>query len=200
MSEEKLHVITPATRLENLALSWISLSDCYVQFDLHWWIVIDLVPQPFPESVRNILAEYGNRITIWFHHAPTPGAWGHPQRSAAIDFISDGWVWTLDDDNLCHPQFAERLHELMAEHPDKQAFVVAQDRADGRTLIPTAETLRPEGVDTAQYIIRRDLIGDERIKPIPADDGGFVQRIYESNPSAFVFIEDVLCYHNRLAR
>lgn len=195
---EKLHIITPSARPENLADLWVSMSDCYVQFDLHWWVVLDLAPQPLPLAFREILAEYGHRITVWFHHQPTPGAWGHPQRSAALDHIPDGWVWTLDDDNLCHPQFADHLATLFVAYPDAGAFVVRQQRADGRMLAAHPDHLHPEGVDTAQYIVRRDVIGEARVQAVPADDGGFIQRVYQAHPDRFVFVDTVLCYHNAL--
>ena len=209
-----IHIITPSARPDNLARVFESILGSFQvddrrighgrsvapNYTWRWWVVLDMEPQPFPEDFRKILAgKWGERISVFFWHQPTPGAWGHPQRSAALEYIRDGWVWVLDDDNLCHPEFGRRLARLITEHPDTGAFVFTQERADGRTLHPSAEALRPEGVDTAQYVIRRDVIGPERVLSVPADDGGFVQRVYQREPGRFVFVDEVLTYHNRLA-
>jgi len=125
-------------------------------------------------------------------------AFGHAQRSYALDHISDGWVWTLDDDNLCYPDFGKRLHELLRENPNAGGFIVGQERADGGRLHASPGNVRPGLIDTAQYIMHRHIIGEERIKQVNMDDGGFAQRVYSSAPESFVFCDELLAWHNRL--
>lgn len=196
---EQVHVITPSARPHNLPRIAAALQQSLGAVGpWHWWVVLDLPPTSLSIlGIRELVGRMPN-LTIWFHHAPTPGAWGHPQRSAALDHIRKGWVWTCDDDNVPHPAFGQRLAELIAAHPLRYAFVFDQQRRDGRRLVAAPENLRPEGVDTAQYVCHRSLIADERVRPVPADDGGFIQRIYQRSPESFVFVNEALTYHNWL--
>jgi len=197
---ERLHIITPVGRPDHLprlaqSLSASGLAD---RFAVVWWLMfngpIDHTPVPGAHVVH--------RIESPAHGFDADGrpAFGHAQRAHALDLIGDtdtGWCWVLDDDNLVHPDFARGLDALIRLHPHARAFVVAQRRADGYTFPVCPENIRPCGIDTAQYILRRDLIGAERIRPGYAGDGGFVQRVYQREPSAFVLAPNaVLAYHN----
>ncbi len=199
---ERLHVITACTRPQNLPELARSLSNVREMFGLHWWIVLDMAPRPFPSELRNLISEWAEHLTVFFWDQPTPGAWGHPQRSAALNYIDEphAWVWTLDDDNLCHPDFGAWLIEAIRKHPAARAIVFAQDRAHEGILHAGPGNLRTGGVDTAQYVVRRDLIGSERVQSIPGDDGGFIQRIYQRAPEQFVFIDGVVTWYNWLRR
>jgi glycosyltransferase involved in cell wall biosynthesis len=52
-------------------------------------------------------------------------------------------------------------------------------------------------IDSAQFLLRRDLIGETRFKKFDYKaDGYFIEEIYKRNPDDFIFIDKVLCYYN----
>lgn len=198
---ETLHIITPAGRPDNLPrlAKNIAQSGLLDGFTVVWWIIYN-----------GPIADPGITLSCTVNHLshPAPGydadgrpAFGHAQRAYALDLIGDGdpgWVWVLDDDNLIHPQFADGLFRLISEHPDARGFVVGQTRSDGAQFPSGPMFCRPGYVDTAQYIVRRDLIGPERIQPVYADDGAFIGRLVRQHPESFIFTPEVLTYHNAM--
>jgi hypothetical protein len=215
---ECLHVITAISRPDNIPALWGSLlmlarslredkadPPGVPTLDLCWWVVLDSAPRPLPPPLLRILGGKAEAVPIvpLFHASPSRDAtgrptFGHAQRNAALEYIQDGWVWALDDDNLCHPSFGLRLRELLRDHSEAGAFVVGQDRADGRRLHAAPSEVAPCRVDTAQYVVRRNVIGTERVRSIHGDDGGFIGRLYARYPERFVFCDEVLAWHNRL--
>lgn len=195
MNDDVLHVITPCTRRANLSAVATSLLPLRACMATRWWIVCDMSPCALGSDVWRQL--HGDDVVFFYPHANAPGAGGHHQRSAALDYIADGWTWTLDDDNLVHPAFITHIVPHLQRH-DIDAIIMAQYRADGRTLRATPENVRPDAIDTAQYVVRRSFIADERIAGIAGEDGGFIQRIYQRAPDRCLFIDEVACWHNRL--
>ena len=209
---ERLHIITPLNRLENLPrlARSVAESGLAARFAVSWWLMVnreDVPPalageialptggEPTEEDIRVLVV----KSPAWGYDARGLAAFGHAQRSHALDLIGDtdpGWVWVLDDDNLVHPDFAAGLAELMAAHPSARGFVVGQHPADSSPRPIGPEWLRPGYVDTAQYILRRDLIGAERVRQVHADDGAFIGRVYAAHPADVVFCERVLTYWN----
>lgn len=199
---DTLHIITPAGRPANLPrlAKSIAKSGLLDRFIVVWWIVYN-GPIDAPQQID--LPCTINHISF-----PAPGydadgrpAFGHAQRAHALDLIGDGdrgWVWVLDDDNLIHPQFADGLTRLISEHPDARGFLVGQRRSDGAQFPTGPMFCRPGYVDTAQYIVRRDLIGPERIQPVYADDGAFIGRLVRQHPNDFIFTPEPLTYHNAM--
>lgn len=202
MPNPLLHIITPLNRPNNLFDVAVSIAESGLtqHFALTWWVMLNGPPVRAGHGMGMAGAD------VRMVSSPASGldaegkpAFGHAQRAHALDLIEgDGWVWVLDDDNLVHPLFASRLAELIAADPSAGAFVFGQLRADGRTLTPHPLNLSPGYVDTAQYVIRRDVIGEERIRPVHADDGAFVGRVYAAHPEVFRFIPEILCYWNHL--
>ena len=59
--------------------------------------------------------------------------------------------------------------------------------------------MRVDRIDLAQFVLRRDLIGSWRFN-LPAYNSGscFIQGGYQEHAGDFAFIDQVLCYYNRL--
>jgi len=198
---EVLHIITPVGRPDHLPRLGRSLaaSGLCERFWVVWW-------QMFNGPV--VGDALGGAHMLQRHASPAPGlddtgrpAYGHAQRSHALDLIGDGdhgWVWVLDDDNLVHSRMAEGLAALIGDYPAARGFVVGQRRADGASFPVGPMFCRPGYVDTAQYILRRDLIGAERVRPVYADDGGFIHRVVTAHGGEIVFTPQELCYHNAM--
>jgi len=159
-----------------------------------------------PQIFRSINAAEGHNlnlrhVVIYPHGATHPGD-GRADMArnvdAALSNIGDGWVWILDDDNSVHPSFFRRLEEEIAAHPDKEAIVFSQERSDAlRYLKAAPENVRVGSIDTAQFVLQRGLIGKYRWNDLPTHDGIFIEQIFNDHPTAFHFVDDVLCYFNR---
>ena len=168
----KLHILTAVTRPENLALLADSLVDAlHCGFQVCWHIIEDV-----------------ERTAVG----------GQALKNRMLDASSDGWVWVLDDDNLAHPQFFGALAELLAIHPEAGAFVVSQQLAGGSVRHAEAAAMQVNGVDIAQVVFKRNLIGDARLDLSYGGDGLLIEQLYRDNPAYFVFVSEVLCYYNRL--
>lgn len=185
---EKLHIVTPCSRPENLAKMCDSIDALRPLFDVAWWVIFDLAacdPVDVDDAITDAV------------YVPS-SQWGAGQRNHALDRIEDGWVYFLDDDNLIHPNFFE-LKQLIADNPEKRAFAFAQKHVDGWVREVAPETMKVNHIDMAQVLIRRDLIGDERF-PLPFynADGRFIQAIYDRSPDEWLLVNKVMCYYNAL--
>ena len=119
---------------------------------------------------------------------------GQRPKNHALDAIADGWVCFLDDDTLMHPL----LIETVSVHHSADAVVVSQERADGRTLVAARENVKVGRIDIGQAVIRRDVIGDERIPETYVGDGIFLENVLTADRPV-MFVREVLSYHNALA-
>ena len=197
-----LSVITPCSRPENLVSLAASLTEAKELFDVRWHVVHDCRSGecgfPLPDFVRGHL---------W--HRPSKGleTAGHAQMNHALDRITDGLVWRLDDDNLPVPGFFKRLAELEAANPAVDLFLFGQ-LAAGRY----DEAKWPGGVvhpipevglmDSAQFVFRREVLGALRFQ---ADDykadGHFIEALHGQVGSTKTWIEPgPLTAYNALAR
>lgn len=181
-----VHVLTPVTRLENLAAIQASLDAARAPVRTHCTIQWHRLYDPYHEH---------------------PG--GYELRNRMIEVITDplGWLWFLDDDTLAHPDILRRL----ADHQDAEAMIVAQTRpkkwgpgcADP-DLLGNGDRLEPGqcAFDTGQVILRRRLMGDYRFRLERAGDGylwdELLQPAHRATPGTVVFINEILAYYNAL--
>lgn len=178
----KLSLVTPCVRPENL--DQIKLS---INFPCDWYIVFDSdkVEKTFEEN--------------WIHtYATKGGVSGNQQRNYAVDLITDGWVYFLDDDNLVHPNFYAKIKDFVLFYADSGvgAFTFAQQLSTWVRHISTNE-IRATHIDQAQYILSRDYIGDERFIQDYCADGHFIESLFKQKGS-LVCLSEVLCFYNRL--
>lgn len=157
-------------------------------FEVRWMIVFDIAVSD-PIDMPGAMVD-GVYIPL--------SCYGYGQRNHAIDRITDGWLYFLDDDNLIHPALAD-LGQLIRENPNKRAFAFDQEHIDGWIRTVSPETMKVNHVDMAQVAIRRDLIGDDRF-PLQFynGDGMFIQNAYEKAPDDWLFEHRVMSYYNAL--
>ena len=169
----KLHVLTAVTRPENLDRIGQSLGDAITAsegfVDVCWHLRFDLEQ--------------------WH-------VGGQKLKNDMLDEITDGWVWILDDDTKVHPQLFERLRDKLTVHPAVDALVVSQKRSDGGILLAARANVKVTLIDIGQAIMRRDLIGDERIPIDYSGDGMFLETVLAG--ADVIFVNDVLSLHNAL--
>ena len=204
----KLVVITSCSRPQNLGEIRQSIfgGDGAPHFDIEWHIVFDTnVVRELPVAV---LEELGTdqRITLAFNRCGKEVRWrGYANANKAL-LARRGlhfWYSIVDDDNLLHPQLLARIHAEMHTHPAARGFIVSQwvggtdfSGLDVRTAMPS--NVGVGRIDAAQFVLHSDLMGN-RLYPTEHDgDGRLIAELYHSNPDAFVFIDEVLSYYNKL--
>ncbi len=144
----KLHVLTPVTRPQNLALLGASLNKWGAD-DVTWHIRFDTFNRSFG---------------------------GYSLRNRMLDDITDGWVWCLDDDCTAHPKLYRTVDKLA--RGDTPAVVVSQKREDGTILHAKPENVAVDYIDIGQAIIRRDWIDNLRYQEdVYAADGHFLEAV-----------------------
>ena len=187
---ERLTIITPCSRPDNLPYARASIEAGWPWFDIDWRVVFDTstcTPVFVDGAIIAGLSVAGSRF-------------GNAQRNYALDRTDGGWVYFLDDDNLMHPGFFAKLHEVIKNNPDLQAFAFAQDLGvAARKVAP--EFMHMGMIDMGQVCIQRDLIGDIRFQLHPYEaDGYFIEDVYRAKPGAWGFVNEVVTFYNGLRR
>ena len=197
----KLNIITRCTRPNQLLKVKDSIFKT-IHFDIKWWVVFDT------RVIKDIDADFLSDLQLLggeaLYFKGENGDYGHTLLSKTIDRIKDGFVYFLDDDNIVHENFYDKIYKSIKENPEKKGFIFSQKVGgkdwtglDIREANP--ENTRVQHIDMAQFLLSRDLIGDTRF--IPGDykaDGYFIEKIYNENKNDFFFIEEPLCYYNWL--
>lgn len=152
-----------------------------------WWIVLDDL-----EITDITLENVPTNVTPIIVKGRDKGIAGHNHRNYILDMITeDEWVYSVDDDNILHPGFLDELKE------DREVIVVAQKLKDGSHRL-NAGPVKLNHVDTAQFAIKRSLIGDVRFENRYDADGVFAEIIYNKYPEKFKLINQHLSYYNYL--
>ena len=187
----KLTVITPCYRLENLKTIYDSIKWEYIN---EWLIVYDSSKITAPP---NMFVD-NPKIREFVHESL--GNWGNPQRNFAMDQISnaDTLVYFLDDDNMIHPDLYGLLDEIREQQHEPKMYCFNQEYKDGR-LRNLGNRFHIGDVDTAMILIHFNLCWNIRWKLFPVEaDGIFNIDCYERNRDNCVYIDKILCYHNKI--
>jgi len=170
-----INIITACSRPENLYKIYDSLKPFLDK--ITWWIIYDLETKPmFPDEW---IKEF-----IFIEHFI-----GNPQKNYALNLIEKDWCYFLDDDNLLHPDLVPEIEKV-----ESQGVLFKQQLNGWIRDIDPRETF----IDQAQYILKRELIGNERYEMKYTADGAFIEKIYNQNKDKFLRIEKVLSYYNYL--
>jgi hypothetical protein len=194
----RISIVTAVSRPENLQRLHESIATALGTHpvDVTWIIIFNAGPHEpifFPAS----------RFDIERHFFGEPNTFGLLQKNHGIAQVRDGWYYLLDDDNILHPRFFEALLPAIDANPGKQAFVFGQQRWDRwGNLKAAAENMEPNKIDNSMFLVRRDFIGDERynLEQVGIEDYFFFRKLFDKNPSTFVFLDEVLAFYNFLRR
>ncbi len=198
-----INIITRCTRVNNIEEVKNSIFNSNTNFDIKWWLIFDTrnlkeVDVTFLESLQDLNCQ------VLFYKG-LDGDFGHQMINKTIDRIKDGFVYVIDDDNIIHEDFYKEIYGSIKTNPTKRGFVFSQ-KVDGKdfTKLDIREgipkNMKVTKIDMAQFVLRRDLIGDYRINEMDyTADGVFIEEIYEENVDDFIFIDKVLCYYNYLS-
>ena len=197
-----LHVITACSRPGNLPQLADSLAVASDFFRVTWWIVADAKNEP--GEMRAHCRTFSPSFEVQLLSCKKNSVAGKAQINQALDKISgsatgdNGWVWVLDDDNVAHPEFFRELYRILKFGPDYRGVAFAQQSREGvRAVGP--DTMKECGIDQAQFVLRRDLIGDERYLQKYTADGEFAERLYKKSVGQWCFCQEPpLTYYNWL--
>lgn len=154
-------------------------------------------PHNLPVLQASIAAAATDDVHVIWHQRSDPdrtAVGGQRLKNEMLDEIDNGWVYVLDDDTIMHPD----LLRTIFLYRKADAILVAQERVD-RVLHPAPANLQVGEVDIGQAVLRRDLIGLERIPEVYEGDGIFLRGLLAEAPGV-VFVDRVLSTHNALER
>jgi predicted O-methyltransferase YrrM len=180
-NQNKITIITPSYRIDNTQKLKDSINFDYVD---EWIIVYDQTRiSENPNLFKN------SKIKEYIHMGR--GISGNPQRNYAMTKVTNPgtMIYYLDDDNLINPS----IYKLFDVIDNTKIYTFNQlNRLKGNDV-------RVGGIDTAMFIVPYSLCKN---KPWLADqyaaDGMFIEKCYEANKKNHIFVDDTLCYYNKL--
>lgn len=177
-----LNIITPCSRPENLLT--ISKSINIPKENYRWIVVFDMDELPSYELIPLNCETHlhRNKLSIV----------GHSQRNYALSLINNGYVYSNDDDTIIHPELWDNIKDL-----DNDFISFSQNYKNG-TLHVKGDVINVGYIDSHNFIVKMDIIGDTRFEITKYDaDGYFASECY-SKSTSFKFIPKVLSIYNYL--
>lgn len=194
-----INILTRCTRTKFLSQIKSRLQENSTSIKYYWHLIFDTsVHKDIDAQLLNEMSEFGAKL---YFYEGQEGDFGHMLLNRVIDGIEDNWVYILDDDNQLHPNFFKRIEEVSFV-TDKKAIVFNQ-RIDGKDF--TGQEMRwarPDNmatskVDSAQYLLHREVIGDKRLQPGNyIADSIWAEEVWNSKSEEFYFLNEELCYYN----
>jgi len=180
----KITIITPSHRLGNLLEIKKSINFQYID---EWIIVYDgnkvmNNPKLFENQENNKIKEYLYKSN---------GISGNPQRNYALSKVTNKntLLYYLDDDNIIHPN----LYNLLNIIDNNKIYSFNQhNRINGNRI-------NVGSIDTAMLIIPYNLCKDIRwVLDKYEADGIYFEECYYKNINTHVYIDNTLCYYNKI--
>lgn len=179
-------IITPSCRQQNIPKLFDSIRFDHIE---KWIIVYDTT------KGRTYKRLYPDHPKILELECNDPGTAGHPQRNYAMPHVTTRMYYFLDDDNVIHPHFWDLLPRFQPGH--YYTFDQLRNRHTGQVL--TGDQCRCEKIDTAQFVLDKELTGDLKWRAnLYNADGLFIEAVHSHHPSLHVYIPEIACYYNAL--
>jgi len=198
-----LNIVTLVTRPENLTKIRNSIEDAFnlvqdCKLTRRWLLLPDprycaLGTVPDADIIRCHELSNLHPAKSWFGAGTL--------RNRALQFINDGWIYFLDDDNLMHPKFAFTLNYwLQRNRAGKKIIVFSQLNSDGSPRLTAApQNMRLYHVDSAQAVFLASLIRSYRFREnCRTEDGLLIEHIHREHPDEFLFVDAPVSYFNAL--
>ncbi len=187
-TKTKVTIITPCSRPENIIKLKESINFEYV----NEWIIVHDKPRHF--SLSDVYKN--DKIKEYVHEGGTSG---NPQRNFALDMINyETYIYFLDDDNIIHYD----LYELLNIIEPGYMYTFNQSRTED--VFPYTSSLKGDNletgnIDTAMLLIDFKLCKEIRWIHEKYDaDGYYIKECYESNKDKWIYVDNTLCYYNKL--
>lgn len=179
-----LNIVTPCSRPENLQT--IATTINIPKENYRWIIVFDL--DEFPEE------QYIPENCEKYLHRNPKSVVGHSQRNFALDLIDKGFVYMNDDDTAIHPDLWENIKNV----DEDVDFITFAQLDTMNCLRLTGQEVKLERIDSHNYMVSRELIGDIRWQFEKYDaDGLFAMECYKHSKK-HLYIPKVLSIYNWL--
>lgn len=191
-----LNIITPSIRFDNLVQIQDSISLSLNKARSNWdnirWIVV-------LDSDIDVNTNIDKAEIYYLKTNNNNGLSGNPQRNYGLDLVDDGYVYFLDDDNILHPDYLEYFFWFENNYVGS-AFITPQVWKNGVVrLLPKSNNIAVGGIDTAQFTLPKNLIGDIKWDIFNyCADGVFAEEVYNKHKDKFIFVPKPLCYYNYL--
>ena len=180
----KLTIITPSYRIDNLLEIKKSINFDYVD---EWIIVYD--GSKIFDNPKLFENQENHKIKEYVYNGE--GISGNPQRNYALTKITnpDTLLYYLDDDNIIHPN----LYKLLNIIDNNKIYTFNQfNRIKGNNIHVGC-------IDTAMVIMPYNLCKNAKWILDKYDaDGYYIQECYKNNKSVHTFIDNDLCYYNKI--
>ena len=185
-----LSIITACSRPKNLLQIMGSINFNLVD---QWIIVYDTSKS---RSYTHIFEKYPKIKEV---ECDTPGVCGHPQINYALDMITDGFVYILDDDNLIYPNFWSVFPTLDINYIYTWDQVRNFNRSTKKEIVLKGGNINKGEIDTAQFIVPMKYIGQTRwVVDQRFGDFHFIKEIYDNYKANFKYIPNQCAFWNRL--
>ena len=203
----KINVITRCTRTSNLLKIQPTVFDTSKTrgLEVHWHIMFDTgALKDIDANMLSILDQ--PNTTIHFIKGQSGGMM-YPETTDLIRSLDHSWFYLLDDDNIMHPDFYQRVEDFakLPVNSEKKIIMVGQ-AVDGkdftglkyREATPASTGFRK--TDIAQILFRSELFEKYGFTADYAADGFFIEEVYKDHPDTFVWINEILSYYNELEK
>ena len=179
-NNNKITIITPSYRIDNLPKVKNSINFDYVD---QWIIVYDGSKISENPNLFNHA-----KIKEYVHEGE--GISGNPQRNYALNMINntDTFIYYLDDDNIIHPNLYRLLNII-----DKKFYTFNSNWLKGNNISLCH-------IDTAMCLFYYNLSSDLRWRLDKYEaDGIYICECYDKNKDIHVYVDNSLCYYNKLS-
>ena len=200
-----LHIITPLSRTEFIVDLYQSIKEASNDIKIYWWIVVDNKLENKFKTIHSLFRRYeiNLNISVWFSQRKENSPGGHAHRNEILheldsDYYDENeWLYSLDDDNILHPNFIKALKEIDLTGYD----VLAGDQymKDGRLRLVADDTkMKVCHVDTASCAFRLGALRGLRYEENDyCGDGLFVEKVHNLG-KRFFYLHQPMCYYNYL--
>jgi glycosyltransferase involved in cell wall biosynthesis len=202
-----LHIITRCSRLNNIVKVGESLPTKDGKLQVQWHVIFDStrLKDIDAEILGRLQEEYNAKLYFEFSQG---GDYLYPQMNKIIiDNIQDGWIYSLDDDNILHERLFDNFEALVGFcEAEKSIGIVFNQHVAGKDFTGVdiryakPENMKVRSIDLAQFILHRSVFNDFDFKGGYDADGRFIEKVYEANPDGFLFIDKILSHYNYLQK
>lgn len=194
---KKLSVITRCTRLQHLSTIQQSVF-ANNSLEVDWHIIFDT--SVLKDINFEILEGLKGPNTFFHIIKGSPGDLLYPQSMEIVKQISQGYIYYLDDDNVLHPQFLERISKETCQSKIYilDQYVNYKDFTGLEYRIGSPENTKYQGIDLAQMVFHHSVFQDYKFIGDYAADGFLAEKIYSENPDWFKYLGETLSYYNYL--
>ena len=181
-----INIITACSRPTNLKQLYES-----IRFEMidAWYIVYDT-------STAGCTKQFEMEPKIIEIECNTKGVCGHPQINHALNIITEGYIYVLDDDNVMHPNFWKLVPRFDGENV--YTFDILR-KPSNRSY--RGDKIALTYIDTAQFIVPRNLVGDIRWpEQTRGGDYAFISAIKKNHPHKFTYVPGIASYWNYISK